>query len=217
MGGLTRKFGFINWVDNVSWSPFLRLFSKADISRWSRSSVFMVVQGFFFHPSYVSKKDYFDGVFKQNGRRLPMQANHHFAKAYPQCELLNKSNSFCSRSFRIREPHNKESLLEIRKFPHTDGFFSLLRWRLLKICETILSLVCCRFWQKTDASCSSWFMCILYGRWRVFSLLKYWSLSLTLMVQAVKSVNSSTGGHSSFPRVRKPIWLSISLYRFTFL
>ena len=97
------------------------------------------------------------------------------------------------------------------------GFFSLLRWRLLKICETILSLVCCRFWQKTDASCSSWFMCILYGRWRVFSLLKYWSLSLTLMVQAVKSVNSSTGGHSSFPRVRKPIWLSISLYRFTFL
>ena len=87
----------------------------------------MVVQGFFFHPSYVSKKDYFDGVFKQNGRRLPMQANYHFAKAYPQCELLNKSNSFCSRSFRIRKPHNKESLLEIRKFPHTDGFFSLLR------------------------------------------------------------------------------------------
>ena len=102
----------------------------------------------FFHPSYVSKKDYFDGVFKQNGRRLPMQANHHFAKAYPQCELLNKSNSFCSRSFRIRKPHNKESLLEIRKFPHTDGFFSLLRWRLLKICETILSLVRCRFRKK---------------------------------------------------------------------
>ena len=32
----TKKFGFINCVDNVSWSPFLRLFSKADVSRRRR-------------------------------------------------------------------------------------------------------------------------------------------------------------------------------------
>ena len=60
----------------------------------------------FFNPSYVSKKDSFDVVFKQNGQRLRMQANHHFAKAYLQCEVLNKGSSFCSRSFRMRKPHN---------------------------------------------------------------------------------------------------------------
>ena len=33
-GGLIRKFGFINRVDNVtSWSPFLKLFSKVGVSR----------------------------------------------------------------------------------------------------------------------------------------------------------------------------------------
>ena len=54
--GFTRKFGFINWVDNASLSPFLRLLYKADVSKCSRSSVVMVVQGFFSNPVMLAKK-----------------------------------------------------------------------------------------------------------------------------------------------------------------
>ena len=36
MGSITRQFGFINWVDNVSWPPYRD--SEADVSSASPSS-----------------------------------------------------------------------------------------------------------------------------------------------------------------------------------
>ena len=123
-GGSIRKFDFINWVDNVTtWLPFLRLFSKADVSRWSRSSVFMVVQGFFSTP-VMSAKNLLTGYLSKMGKGFPCERITISPKRISSVRYVTRVIYFAAVRFECVSRTTRSHFWRYGNFPIRMGCFS---------------------------------------------------------------------------------------------